>query len=186
MAKQKGVHRKKANAKKVSTAQIQERRMRVAMLLLARNTYRQIARQLKVSLGTVASDVEAMMQEWRSDSVAAIGEAKELDLQHIAMIIRAQLPGVMRGEIPASEMTLKALTRRAKMLGYDAPEQLQVFDDKLTEIEQMTQEEVDAEINKLMAERLQEQNAARNHRAKATRQQAGKTAGARKKTARKK
>jgi len=172
--------------KKITAAQIRERRKKVAFLLLARHTYRDIARQLKVSLGTIASDVEATMEEWRSESVAAIDKAKELDLRHIAKIVQSQYPGVVRGEIPACDMTLKALTRRAKMYGYDAPEQLHVVDDKLTEIEQMTQEEVDAEINKLMAERLQEQNAARNHRAKATGQQAGKTAGARKKTACKK
>ena len=44
---------------------IAERRKTVATMLLAGKTYREMASELNCSLGTIHSDVHALLDEWR-------------------------------------------------------------------------------------------------------------------------
>ena len=70
-------------------AAIEDRQAKVAELLLAEQPYRTIARVCDVSLGTVASDVAAIREQWR--------DSKMPDLEAHRDHVRSQLTRLMRG-----------------------------------------------------------------------------------------
>jgi hypothetical protein len=101
---------------------IEERRREVARMVRERIGYREIAVKLKVSKSTVGSDVQAILAEWRAEQVDNIERQRLIDLATIDEGIRPLLPKVRRGQLHATEVLLKLLARRAKMMGLDSPE----------------------------------------------------------------
>lgn len=112
-------------------AEIEARQAKVAELLLAEQPYRAIARVCDVSLGTVASDVEAIRAGWRQAKVIALEDHRD----HV----RAQLTRLMRAlstrafgtpgqgpDVEAIREMRHLLADVRKLDGLDRPEQIHV------------------------------------------------------------
>lgn len=110
--------------RKAGMAKIEVRRVQVAEKLLAGKTYRQIAVELNppVSLRTVFKDVQVILERWRKEAVQDVAEHQRLDLRRIDEALAAIHDQIKDGQFGAIDRLVKLLERRAKMLGYDAPE----------------------------------------------------------------
>jgi predicted transcriptional regulator len=105
------------------TAEIEERRRKVAGLYLSRVKQEDIARQLGVSQPTVSLDIKAILAEYRAERHEQIDrEAAELD----AMEQQAAAGFTRRKDRQWLETRLKIKDRRAKLLGLDAPTKQEV------------------------------------------------------------
>lgn len=74
-----------------------------------------------ISLGTVNSDIKAIMAELTKVSVNRVQEARELDLARIDQMLVGLWPGASSGDAEKVRAATPLLARRAKMLGYDEP-----------------------------------------------------------------
>ncbi|MBK7167027.1 MAG: hypothetical protein IPH81_17670 [Candidatus Microthrix sp.] len=112
-------------------AAIEDRQAKVAELLLAEQPYRTIARVCDVSLGTVASDVAAIREQWR--------DSKMPDLEAHRDHVRSQLTRLMRAlstrafgtkaqgpDVEAIREMRQLLADVRKLDGLDRPEQIHV------------------------------------------------------------
>jgi hypothetical protein len=135
--------------KAAKTAEVEERRAEIASLLVRKTPYRQIARKLNVSLGTVASDVEAIRTAWREDALSNLADhvVEELNaLDHDEHTLREELAtltnlddnsdrivdtargprtygsfNLIEEKMKVYDRILRIRERRAKLLGLDAP-----------------------------------------------------------------
>jgi predicted transcriptional regulator len=101
------------------------RRKRVASLLLAgvRDQTR-IAEQLGTSQPTVSRDIKAIEAEWAASAVQDIAAAKGHDLERIERLIAALWGDAIKGKWLATDRVLALMQHRAKLLGLEAPERL--------------------------------------------------------------
>lgn len=101
---------------------VTERRRQVAELLKARVKYRDIAASLNVSLGTVAGDKLAIMQEWQELYAEHFHEGMLIDLATLDELILRLFALLEKepGELTIIDRILHCLERRARMIGYDA------------------------------------------------------------------
>ena len=95
------------------------------MLLKARVHYREMAKKLGVSLGTIANDVKQIFQAWAAEQFENVREQAALDLATMNDAIRALTVAVRNGDTQAVTALLRILERRARMLGLDAPQRLE-------------------------------------------------------------
>lgn len=101
--------------------EVAERRRVVAANILAGATYRDIANALNVSVGTVAGDAEAILEEWRTERVAKTDERVVLDIRRLDLALNAIFDKVQAGDMRAIETMLRIQERAARYLGLDAP-----------------------------------------------------------------
>lgn len=146
-----------------STVPAEERRPKVAELLLGGLTQRQIAAELGIANGTVANDVAAIRKGWRDQATAIIDEAFERDLLRIEAAIAAIWKMVIgktkdaAGELKppnlwAVDRLVILLNRKASMLGYDAPARVVIRDLRsMAADEGIDAEDVLAEANRILA-----------------------------------
>lgn len=99
----------------------EERRAQVAELLLARKTQREMARELGVRLATINEDVAAIRAEWRERRAVAITEHVARELAALDAAERAIWSQVAAGKLLAVDRLVTIQTRRAALLGLDAP-----------------------------------------------------------------
>jgi hypothetical protein len=116
-----GVNAMGLNMRASLRADIEARRMRVANMLLARRSQRSMAADLKVSLATVSADTKAVRAEWQAQRLRAFGEHVAEELAHLEAAEAAIWLKVTGGEIEATHALLAIQSRRAKLLGLDAP-----------------------------------------------------------------
>lgn len=104
-----------------SELEIAERRATTSAMILAGYTYREIAKYVNCSLGTVAADRAAIMLEWRQTYLENVGEAAVIDLARLDRVIQRLTARIDTDDDPRHVMALLAtLKRRADILGYDA------------------------------------------------------------------
>jgi hypothetical protein len=115
--------------KRAKAAAIAARQVRVAEMLKARHSYREMAGVLDVSLGCIAKDVKAIFKQWSARQFENVNEQALADLALLDDAIRGLAPGIQKGDANAITTFVKVLERRAKMLGYDAPGKIQVSGD---------------------------------------------------------
>lgn len=123
MAKQKNRPRKKA-----ISAAIERRRQKVADGLLAGDTYRVMAKELRVSLGTIAKDTKAIFTQWREDRAWKIEEWASLQVHRLDKMLHAIWPEVLAGELPAIDRALRIEQQRADLLGTQAAKVVAIYD----------------------------------------------------------
>jgi len=107
-------------------ADIEERRTRVAEMLLARNSERKMARSLGVSLGTIARDVAVVRAEWHQQRIAHVDQWVAEELARLATAEEAIWPQILAGKWLAIDRLLAIQDRRAKYLGLDAPSKIDI------------------------------------------------------------
>lgn len=112
------------------------RRRRVTSILLSGVTNQTaIAEELGVGQATISRDIRFIEAEWRQEAVSNVAEAKGQDLQRLDRLIAGTWDQARKGHLGSIDRVVRLLERRAKMLGYDAPEQLNLGGDLTTKVE---------------------------------------------------
>ena len=127
---------------KAKKLELEQRRKVVASNILAGANYRDISAALGVSLGTVANDVKMVLQRWQKENVQVLDEHLQIDLRRIDTALNAIWADVQDGKYGAIDRLLRLLERRAKMIGYDQPEKIDL--NKKTDPRELTDDELAA------------------------------------------
>lgn len=106
---------------------VEERRSRVATMLLAHRSQREIADALGVHPSTVNRDIKAVRAEWAQRRATAIDTWTAEELAKLDAVERALMSKVLGGDTWAIDRLLGAMHHRARLLGLYAPEQLEVL-----------------------------------------------------------
>lgn len=140
----------------MSTADvIAERREKISALILGHYSLRAISGTLQIPLATVHRDVVAIRIEWREHRLRALDEVAAEELQRLKAAEKAIWTNVVRGDLRALFGFLKIQERRAKLLGLDAPEQVDILlrteAKRIAEHFGLTTEEVLGEADRILA-----------------------------------
>jgi hypothetical protein len=110
---------------------IEERRTKVAHLMAAHFTYREMAEQLGVAPSTISEDVKVIRERWRERATAQYASHLAEELAKLDLLEHELLPKALSGG-PGGGMNLRAVDRvlairdrRARMLGLDAPSKVE-------------------------------------------------------------
>ncbi|AMO58243.1 hypothetical protein GZ77_21175 [Endozoicomonas montiporae] len=99
-------------------------------------SYQQIADQLGVSKSAahraVVKSLEALQEETKK--LAKLN--KTLDLQRLELIIREAMKLSLKGDLQAMDRVMKAIDRRAKIYGFEAPQKISQTTPEGEEIQQ--------------------------------------------------
>jgi hypothetical protein len=104
---------------KARQLEVEKRRSVVASNVLAGLNYRDIAKGLEVTIGTISNDMKIILKRYREEQVSASEENAILDLRRIDTALNAIWPRVAKGEYQAIDRMMVLLRRRAEILGYD-------------------------------------------------------------------
>lgn len=123
---------------------LEQRRASVALLLKGRMSYTEIAQRLGVANSTVTSDIKAIRKEWALERRrTSLDDEFELDLHTVNDVIRGSYGDARSGSPAHARVVLDAVTRRAKMFGYDAPDRSEVTSKVTLEgVEELSDEEL--------------------------------------------
>src|SRR3990172_3254035 len=105
--------------KKVSMAEREIRRQKVAANLLAGLNYRAMAEAMGVSIGTIAGDVKVILNRWQKEQVGVVDQVMQIELTRLDRALNAIWANVLAGDDKAINNLLKIMERRAKLLGMD-------------------------------------------------------------------
>jgi hypothetical protein len=90
--------------------------------LIEGSNYREIAAELKVGIGTIARDVKALLAEWRDQRVVDTEAKIGLDEKRLELLIgKFTRKALDEGDARSAEVAIKAMDRKASMLGLNAP-----------------------------------------------------------------
>ncbi len=103
-------------------AEIELRRNRAIELRIEGFSYREIAKELGVSVATAFNDVEAVIQRNKAEADERADKARHIALHRIDVAVRGLMPDVRSGNARSAEVMAKLEERRAKLIGLDAPE----------------------------------------------------------------
>jgi DNA-binding CsgD family transcriptional regulator len=134
-----------------------ERENRALLLHCSGLTYPEIAEQMEMSVSGVHDAVKRALRKRSLEGDEALAELRARHSEILRMVIRGQMPKVVKGEARAGEVVVRALEREAKMYGADAVVKLDV---KVTE---RLQAEIDELVSQMESLDVQEavQDAAR-------------------------
>jgi len=118
-------------AKRATPVERDERRRKVAILLIAGVTTNNIAETVAVNRKTVLLDAKAIRAEWARARVEAYDRYAAEQLVILAEVQRANWEAAMRGDAKASTTVLRVCDQRARLLGLYAPLHLDVRDERL-------------------------------------------------------
>ena len=118
-------------AKRAPPAERDERRRKVAILLIAGATTNSIAATVGVNRKTVLLDAKAVRAEWARARVEAYARYAAEQLVILAEVQRANWEATMRGDTKAAATVLRVCDQRCRMLGLYAPLHLDVQDERL-------------------------------------------------------
>lgn len=107
-----------------SEAEMRRRDARVYELRIQGNTFDQIATEVGYSGPSGAWQAhQRIKSEWIFESIE---EARQLELMRLDELQVAVWDRALNGELPAAHCVLKIMDRRAKLLGLDKPEKVEV------------------------------------------------------------
>lgn len=101
------------------------RRIEVGRMLLARTPIRTMASRLGVSARTVQKDIKVIERWWQAEAKVTVADQVARQLKILDELERAWLGRAMYDD-GAVDVLLRIMTRRAKLIGLDAPTQAQV------------------------------------------------------------
>lgn len=105
---------------------VEKRRERACDLRLSGMSVRQIAAELKCSIGTVHNDISAVLERTRDAAGDAIERDRRLSLGRLDVAIKALWPKVQAGDGESIRELVRLEQRRAKLLGLDAADKHEV------------------------------------------------------------
>lgn len=97
-----------------------ERRIQALHLRRAGVSQRDIAAQLKVSLRTIQRDLEAALADLAAEQRQGAEALRTLEAERLDALQVAYWPKAMAGDLPAAQLVLRILERRARLFGLDA------------------------------------------------------------------
>ena len=116
------VHRKKAGAAKAAELAIEARREKAVKLKVSGWAYRDIAAHLKCSVGTVCSDINAVLDRVKETADDRARRERAMSLARLDVATKGIWPSVENGDLEAVDRLVKLEARRAKVEGLDAPQ----------------------------------------------------------------
>ena len=125
-----------------SEAEMRRRDARVYELRIQGNTFEQIASEVGYSGPSGAWQAhQRIKSEWIFESIE---EARQLELMRLDELQVAVWDRAINGDLPAAHCVLKIMDRRAKLLGLDKPEKIEVnkWD--------INAEDLDAEVERIV------------------------------------
>lgn len=117
--------RKKSTKQAVTELQIEQRREKATELRVRGLPIRAIAKQLKTSVGTVHSDLMAVIERTKETADTYIERERALSLRRMDVAVRGLMPQVKKGSGSAVDALVKVEARRAKLDGLDAPDKVE-------------------------------------------------------------
>jgi len=108
------------------TAQALEKRTRALELRRAGLTYRQIGEQIGLSSTAAWKHVKTGIDAARAEIAETGAEVLELELDRLDGMLRALWPKVLAGDTDAIRTSLRVQERRARYLGLDQADKLEV------------------------------------------------------------
>ena len=114
-------------SRKAQHAIAEARRAKVAILLMDRVTYRNMAAKLGVSLGTIAKDVKALLGRWaREQNPDERYTWLAVELAKLSEMERIISPKARKGDLAAIDRILRIMERRARLVpGLEAPQRFE-------------------------------------------------------------
>lgn len=134
------------------------RRLRIAEMLLAHVPYRTIGAQLGISKSMVAKEVALIRAEWRERAARAYQTHVDEELGKIEALERYVLAKAMHGgldegaDLAAVDRAIALMDRRARLLGLDKPQKVEVAVEDLEAKRQRARELLD-QVDELAARR---------------------------------
>ena len=109
----------------MGTTKMEAERQRYKMLelRLKGKTYRQIGEKLGCTAQNVHKEIQ---QAFKERPIENIEEVRQLELDRLDRMIEPLEDNVNRGDVRHVEAMLKLMDRRAKLLGLNAPERLEI------------------------------------------------------------
>lgn len=102
--------------------EVEKRRGIVAANVLAGLNYRDMAKQLEVSLGTIANDVKIVAKRYREEQISEYADIVQLELRRIDTALNAIWDDVKLGSKDAIRIMIALQNQRAKYLALFEPE----------------------------------------------------------------
>lgn len=96
----------------------EQRRLQVSALLVAGASQREIAEELKVSVGTINADVKFLRREWSRQQSKNMTDHVNIDLARLDVAISSIWNSVLTGNLDAIETLIGIVQTRAKIIGY--------------------------------------------------------------------
>lgn len=121
-------------------------------------TFRAIAQQLGISFQGVHKAVKKAMDQLKAQVYVDISTIRTMELEKLDTVEMGMWPGASKGNHNAANAILKAMERRAKMLGIDTPEKLANTDSHGNDLpipqrlRDMSDDEIKARIKELQGE----------------------------------
>lgn len=117
-----------ARGKAAERGTILQRRLEALDLRKRGHSYRAIADKLGVSVQTAYNDVMKELEALAQQNLDKAAELRALELERLDMLLKGLEPMASVGNPGAVNSYLKCMERRAKLLGLDAPTQVQIDD----------------------------------------------------------
>jgi hypothetical protein len=115
-------------ASREQSAATEERRKNAVALRLAGAAWQAIADQLGyASRGAACEDVRRAMALSRAELAQSANELRETELSRLDRLQAALWTKAINGDVKAVDAALKIIDRRIRLLGLDAPQQVEVF-----------------------------------------------------------
>jgi transcriptional regulator with XRE-family HTH domain len=105
-----------------SPVERENRRRKVASLMLAHWTQQQMAEALGVSRRTISDDVKAVRGEWKAERVEAYDRYRSEEIKRLEALERALWPQAMQGKWLAVDRVLNIIAQRSRLLGTEEPQ----------------------------------------------------------------
>lgn len=112
--------RDRTSAKQIEHA---EKRYQALQLRKAGASYRDIARQMEVSTATAFYWVEQEMKAVPAEDAVTL---RQQEVERLDRLQQAVWTNALKGDVPSVNTAVGIIDRRAKLLGLDAPQQVQV------------------------------------------------------------
>lgn len=106
--------------------ELEVRRDKVWAYKVAGFAYRDIAKMLDVSLGTIQADMSAMMKVIHDSQRESIDQYRALELERLDTSQKGIWAKVLKGDTKAIDSYIKISKRRAALLGLDAPTKIEI------------------------------------------------------------
>lgn len=109
--------------------ELESRRYQALMLRHRGASYRDIARQFNISVSTAFDDVQAMLVELAREPAENVREMELERLDSLMFPLFTRVMSTEHGRLPdyqAIDRILKIMDRRAKLLGLDAPQKIDI------------------------------------------------------------
>lgn len=107
------------STKKQKQLEIARRRVRVEQMYLAGKTYRDIAQELNVSVGTVAGDMQAVMTAWREQTTADLEDFKNLQMKRLNQLLASAWGEATTGDAKMLAQVRGILNDMNKLMGIE-------------------------------------------------------------------